>query len=138
MNTMITYMYRDGSNYKIHCEEVIHGTLTKQEIAEIVAISVLCGNGTPFDAITEADIDEMSDYLETDMSDCYFYPEVCGLPAPTFVSEGYAPYEDDPDWHELCEITETDRKPTCEVSAAEFLAAFRNRSAVKSGKLVGV
>lgn len=138
MNTKIEYLYRDGSNYSIYCEEVLSGTLTKREISEIVAISFLCGNGTPFAEITEADIDEMSDYLETDMPECYFYPDACGLPAKTFVSEGYNAYDDDPDWHELSDISETEQAPTCDVSAADFLAAFRSRAAVNLMKAVGL
>ena len=138
MNTKIDYEFRDGSNYRVACEEILSGTLTKREIAEIVAISFLCGNGTPFAEITEADIDEMSDYLETDMPECYFFPGACGLPAPTFEDEGYEPQDDDPDWHELCGISETDRTPTCDVSAADFLASFRSRAAVDLMKAVSV
>lgn len=138
MNTKIEYLYRDGANYRNYCEEVISGTLTKREIAEIVAISVLCGNGTPFAEVTEADVDDMSAYLETGMLDCYFYPEACGLSVKTFVSEGYDAYDDDPDWHELCNISETEQAPTCDVSAADFLAAFRSRAAVNLMKAVGL
>ena len=99
MNTQVSYMYRDGANYKISCKEILAGELTQKEIEEI--------NGLAIDGE-------------------YFYPGSIGLPATNFVDLGYQEYDDDPEWHELQEIELTKLAPTADVTAAEFLETFRN------------
>lgn len=37
MNTKVEYLYRDASNYKVHNEAVIKGTLTTEQIEEIIS-----------------------------------------------------------------------------------------------------
>ena len=37
MNTKVEYLYRDASNYKVHNEAVIKGTLTTEQIEEIMS-----------------------------------------------------------------------------------------------------
>lgn len=104
MNTHVSYMYRDGSNYKLQAEAILKGSLTQEEIDEIFK--------------------KTQDKVFTGSH--FFYPGNIGLHAPTFVSEGYAEYDDDPDWHELLEVYPTDKEATCEVTAAAFLEAARN------------
>lgn len=36
MNTKIKYLYRDADNYKQHNEEIIAGTITEEQIQEII------------------------------------------------------------------------------------------------------
>lgn len=104
MNTRITYMYRDGANYKLRAEAILAGSLTQEEIDEI--------------------FDKTQDEL---LRDChFFYPGNIGLPAPTFESEGYKAYEDDPDWHELLEVYPTENEVDVAVTAKDFLEAVRN------------
>lgn len=106
-NTKIEYMYRDGGNYKIHAEAILEGSLTTEEIEEIFKMTE--------DAV---------------FKDChFFYPGNIGLPAPTFESEGYRAYEDDPEWHELLNVTLTANDADTRVTAMEFLDAIRNGAA---------
>ena len=132
MNTKVNYMYRDASNYKIHLEAILIGDLTDKEIAEVILISALTLDGTPNEPITSQDIDHAlkDDFSPDSIEDGYFFPGAIGLPSTTFVDEGYQAYDDDPEWHELTGITRTKEANTCEVTAAEFLEAFRNRKAI--------
>lgn len=36
-NTLVVFMYRDGSNYKTWSEVVLKGTLSKEEISELIS-----------------------------------------------------------------------------------------------------
>lgn len=36
MNTKVNYLYRDADNYKQHNEEIISGTITKEQIQQIL------------------------------------------------------------------------------------------------------
>ena len=99
MNTKVLYMYRDAANYKIHCEEVVRGEIDDKTKEELL-----------------------------EYSDCRpFYPNAIGFSADNFVTEGYAPYPDDPDFHELCDFELTDEEATVDMSIEEFV------NAVKSG-----
>ena len=98
MNTKINYMYRDAANYKIHCEEVVKGEIDEKVCEEILE----------------------------DMDCEPFYPTNIGFRAPTFVSQGYKPYDDDPDCHELYDLELTDEEPTVGMTAEEFVEAFRS------------
>lgn len=98
MNTKIKYMYRDGANYKIHCEQIVAGEIDENTCEEIL-----------------------------EQMDCEpFYPANIGFDAPTFVTLGYDTYPDDPDYHELSDFELTDEEPTVPVSAEEFVAAFNS------------
>ena len=109
-NTKLEYMYRDGANYKMFAEAVLPGTLSPAETAEIL----------------KQTRDEI-------FPDChYFYPGNIGLPAPTCASEGYDAYDDDPDWHELLNLSATDEEPTTEITAEALLSAVRNGSATRN------
>lgn len=108
MATRVDYMYLDGANNKLHLSAVLQGELTEEEIKEIFDLSE-----------------------DVVFHDCnYFYPGNTGLPATTFVDKGYAAYDNDPEWHELVEISHTEAAPTEDVTAAEFLEAFRNKTAL--------
>ena len=99
MNTRISYMYRDAANYKIHLEEVIAGEMT-QEMQDRF-----------FEKYDELDP---------------FYPANLGFKADTFVTRGYAPYDDDPDCHEIEGFDLVRAKPTVNMTVEEFLAAFES------------
>lgn len=75
MNTKISYMYRDAANYKIHCEEVVKGEIRDEDREDLFENHPL-------------ELEE-------------FYPATVGFKAPAFVTEGYKPYPDDPDTHEV-------------------------------------
>lgn len=108
MSTRVDYMYRDGANYKLSLSAVLQGELAEEEIKEIFDLSEDMGS-----------------------HDCNcFYPGKIGIPATTFVDKGYDAYDDDPEWHELVEISHTEAEPTKDVTAAEFLEAFRNKTAL--------
>lgn len=95
-NTVVHYMYRDGSNYKLWFEEILHGSMSDAEMAS----------------------------FESKHAEECFYPAKLGLPAPTFVSEGYAAYDDDPDCHEFCGLERTDLAATVELSVQDFVKKF--------------
>ncbi len=99
MNTKICYMYRDAANYKVHNEYVVNGELTSADEKEVIGNCLIDGE--------------------------YFYPASVGLPARDFVSIGYRPYEDDPDWFEFQGFEATHAAPTGKLTAAELMAAFR-------------
>jgi hypothetical protein len=107
--TLVEYMYRDASNYKLFAAEILPGDLSREEIIEI--------------------FDLTKDSLCPDSH--FFYPGQIGLDAPTFVSKGYEAYDDDPEWHELLVISHSEKEPTTTISAEAFLEAFRNGSAIR-------
>lgn len=96
MNTRIEYLYRDGSNYKVHNECVIEGELTEPQQDIILA----CRD-----------------------DDIYFIPSDVGLPEVRFDSwdEQY-----DHDWFELYDyaFSSTDANPDVHITAAELVEAF--------------
>jgi hypothetical protein len=99
-NTRISYLYRDGSNYKRGKEVVVAGSLTYEQVAP---------------------------YLDEHR---YFIASEVGLPDPQldWKEEGYEfPSEDD---HVYCELYDdylqpTDDAATLEVTAAELFARFQ-------------
>ena len=99
-NTVIKYMYRDAANYKLFFEEVVAGLVPQTYVDELSALG------------------EDLDFME-------FYPEKVGLPAPTFVDIGYAPYDDDPTCHELIGLDYTEREPTVDMTAEQLIDALK-------------
>ena len=97
-NTKVVYLYRDAANYKIHCEEIICGSISKEQEKEL------------FDRYVKEE----------------FYPASIGFSAPTFVTLGYRPYSDDPDFHELIGLEPTDREATVPLSTEEFMGAIKS------------
>ena len=103
LNTKISYLYRDGGNYKVHNEAIIRGELSQEQIRRI-----LCSCNLGWDSLT-------------------FIPSKVGLPEKKLVDEGYEfDAELDHDFFEInesdFEITEED--PTVEITASELVAAF--------------
>lgn len=97
MNTRIDYFYRDGANYKLPMYEIVSGT-----------------------------IDIQGFYDDRSFNADYFYPAKIGFCADTFVDRGYKAYDDDPDFHEIYSLEETNMNPTVEMTAEEFWEACRN------------
>ena len=95
-NTKINYLYRDGSNYKVHNEAVVEGILSKEQIGEIIAC-----------------LDEGE----------YFIPSKVGLPERKFDEEDS---EDDHPWFELNEddFEVTEEVPTVSTTARELHRTF--------------
>lgn len=100
-NTRVDYMYRDGANYKLHLHEVVSGRVPAAD--------------------TEPGWMER-DGIKGDPE--RFYPAEIGFDSSTFTSEGYQPYDDDPDCHELCGVCYTDEEPTVGMTAEELVVAF--------------
>ena len=100
MNTRIRYMYRDGANHIIQCEEVVKGEISKE--------------------ICEDLFENHSAELEE------FYPMTIGFKAPTFVAEGFKPYPNDPDTHEIKSIALTESGPTVNLSVEDFVARVKS------------
>lgn len=96
MNTKISYLYRDASNYKVHNEVVISGTLSKEQRKAIL------------DSLDEGE---------------NFVPSAVGLPEAKF--DEYDS-EDDGPWFELEEESFEDvhEKPTVSVTADELVGEF--------------
>ena len=101
MNTLIEYLYRDASNYKVHPEDgnfgIVEGTLTDAEIEEIFS----CCDG----------------------EDYYFIPHTVGLNEERFSEIT----EDDHPYFELLSITATDSPQNTGMSAKTLLNNFRSR-----------
>lgn len=96
-NTLLKYRYRDGANYKIDLFAVLRGTST----------------GKPLEKLTK------------EFEDKGFYPAALGLPADTFVTLGYAKYDNDPDYHEFRYVEKTDMEPTTDLTVDEFVVYMR-------------
>lgn len=98
MNTRISYLYRDASNYKAFNTAVLRGLLSKEQIREIISC------------------------LEEEER---FIPEQVGLPADRL--DRYERCEDDTCWLELYEsgFEPTNQKATVEITAEELLERFR-------------
>ena len=97
-NTKVYYIYRDGANYKLHFSVILSGEISEDVWKKLE------------DAVC---LDE-------------FYPAKLGLPADTFVTQGYAEYPDDPDNHEIMYWESTDQKPTVNCSAEDFVNCLLN------------
>jgi len=95
MNTLVKYLYRDASNYKTTDHVIFRGTLTQQQISDIMA-----------------HCDERQ----------YFIPGQVGM--QDLQSRLGGLNDDDHAWHTLTEIAETDRCPTEERSAEAFYREF--------------
>lgn len=97
-NTLVEYLYRDASNYKVHPEEgnfgIVAGTLTEAEIEEIFS----CCDG----------------------EDHYFIPHVVGLNEERFQDTT----ADDHPYFELLNIETTTNKPNTGMTAKELLEKF--------------
>ena len=95
-NTQIRYLYRDASNYKVENECVVTGTLTPEQIAQIMDC---------------CDLGE------------YFIPSQVGLPEQRFSQ--YDPAEDHC-WFELAEdgFEETAKPATVGISAQQLVENF--------------
>ena len=74
MNTKVSYLYRDASNYKVHNECIIIGDISTEQIREIQKCLL--------DGI-------------------FFKPAMVGLPEKNFVSLGYKTCDDDPEFFEI-------------------------------------
>ena len=100
MNTAISYMYRDGSNYKRHGQHVVEGELTLEQIQPF-----LDGDGMDFIA------------------------HQVGLPALQleWEDEHYTfPTDDDHVWSEITDIEPTEDEPTIAgLTAADILMRFQ-------------
>jgi len=104
MNTEISYLYRDASNYKRYKTVIVEGDMKFEDIKDFLERGACDGNG--------------------------FIPGQVDLPwAQTgWEGDGYAfPTEDD---HVYCEIDEdsfelTDKEPTIEVTATQLIANFK-------------
>lgn len=106
LNTKIHYIYRDAANYKLSCDEVVSGCVDE----------------------------EMLDRLMEEYPMDFFYPANIGFKAPTFVTEGYKSYPDDPDSHEVVDFEFTSEPPTVEMTIEEFIAAIENGTATSTRK----
>ena len=98
MNTRLTYLYRDASNYKQWNEVVVEGQIDAE------ALQALLWEGN------------------------FFIPQAVGLPPlqERFATDGYGfPNEDDHAWHEIEGIEDTNDAPTRKESAAELAERFQ-------------
>lgn len=98
MNTEVRYIYRDGANYKLHFSVILSGEIS-EDVWEKLDNTV---------------------YLDE------FYPAKLGLPDDTFVTQGYAEYPDDPDNHEIIGWELTDKEPTVDCTAEDFVRSLLN------------
>jgi len=101
MNTKLTYLYRDGSNYKQWEDVVLAGAVDP----EMIRRSLWEGN--------------------------FFIPQAVGLPAlqDRFAAQGYAfPNEDDHAWHEIEAVEPTQESPTIDIAAADLAQRFKAAS----------
>lgn len=96
-NTKIEYLYRDASNFKIYCEEVMTGRIGDNE----------------------------RERFNQKHNERSFYPGKLGLPAPTFIDQGFKENEDDVDFHEFIKLAETDRPATVPLSVRDFVEGFK-------------
>jgi len=92
MNTSLSYMYRDASNYKASLDVVLEGTLTDQQK----------------DAI-KAKLEDGENFIPSQVGLEDLQPRLTSFPS-----------EDDHVWHELVGIEETEEEPTETMDAEEF------------------
>jgi len=115
VNTKLTYLYRDGSNYKQWDEVIVAGSLDREAITR---------------CLWECD---------------FFIPQAVASPAALgvqrplggglsalqdrFAAQGYDfPNEDDHAWHEIESVEPTEDPPTIDVTAAELAQRFKHAS----------
>ncbi len=91
-NTEVSFMYRDGANYKLPQKVVLAGEMPKGANKKIRTAII---------------------------DDEYFYPQSIGLPCENFVDKGYKAYDDDPDWFEFIKTETVDKAPTCNLNAID-------------------
>lgn len=98
-NVLITYMYRDQSNYKAHGEAVVAGPVPNVDMLSLL-------------------------YLAGDREDHeYIIPGQIGLPdLQNEFNGGEAQWDDDRDhpWHELQDVTLTAQSPTVDITWAQL------------------
>ena len=100
MNTLINYLYRDASNYKVWNRAVVEGALTEDQKQVI------------YNCLEDGE---------------NFIPSLVGLPEKTFVDLGYTyDKQDDTPWFELHEdaFEETTDSPTISLTAQELYENF--------------
>lgn len=103
-NTKISYLYRDGGNYKVWNEVVIKGELSAEQIERILE----CADGDGW-------------------LDGSFIPSRIGLPEKTMEDEGFSYDEElDTPWFEIDEdgFESTEEDPTVDMTPEELVAAF--------------
>lgn len=98
MNTVIDYLYRDASNYKIWQSCIINGELTE---------------------------DQKSDIVESLIDQEYFIPEMVGLPGQTFADLGYRSYDDDPEYFEFVDFDTTENDAEVDITPFELVERFQ-------------
>lgn len=94
-STRVSYMYRDGSNYKQHRDAIFAGEITQAERAVI------------------------RDALD---GDAHFFPAQVGL--DVLYTGWPTHYEDDHPWHELTELEVVDLEPTQDETIHGFAQRF--------------
>ncbi len=100
MNTRVSYLYRDGANNKHGNDEVMAGTLTAEQVADIRRV---CDEGIWF-IPGEVGLSEIQTYWR---------------------DQGYAyPTDNDHAWCELNDPEPTDDPPTVEMTADAFYNRF--------------
>jgi hypothetical protein len=102
VNTKLTYLYRDGSNYKQWDDVVLAGAVDP----EMIRRHLWEGN--------------------------FFIPQAVGLPAlqDRFAAQGYGfPNEDDHVWHEIESVEPTEQAPTINTTASDLAQRFKAASA---------
>jgi|TARA_Y100000310_G_scaffold266155_1_gene277546 hypothetical protein len=97
MNTKISYMYRDASNYKAYESEVIKGVIKESGLKD----------------------------------ECFdeFIPNECGLPSlqgQLTAYNGGTWTEDDHVYHSDLQLEPTEKEPTVEITAEDFIKKFNN------------
>lgn len=100
MNTRVSYMYRDGSNYKQYEAAIFVGEITDEQRAMISA-GMENAAGPDEDSIL---------------------PFQIGL--EVLYDRFPSHYDDDGMWHELYEIEVVDERPTTEETIADFAKRF--------------
>lgn len=102
-NTKISYLYRDGGNYRVHNEAVVKGCITEEMKASIL------------DCLIDGE---------------HFIPSQVGMPERTFADDEFAyDFKSDHPWFELESngFEETEDVPTVDMTAQELVAKFLER-----------
>ncbi len=101
MNTQISYLYRDASNYKQHMMVVLSGVVSDED-KQLIKAKLDSGE--------------------------FFIPSQVDLPDLQGMMINGIDEDEDHVWHELLGIKTTESKPTYELTSAELVSRF---SAVK-------
>lgn len=99
MNTKISYMYRDGDNYKFHYEGIVSGEISKEQVKTIISclqdgecfIPALVG--LPCDYAAGYDYDEQSDHPFCELSEDGFTPTEAKVTVDKTVDELVAAFQ---------------------------------------------